>query len=46
MDSILVLIVLSLLAANLVAVILLLKKKQPEQVDNSQIVKDEVSSIK
>ena len=37
MDSILTLIIIGLLAANLVAVILLLKKKQPEQVDNSQI---------
>ena len=45
MDSILVLIVIVLLVANLVAVILLLKKKQPEQVDNSQIFKDEVSSL-
>ena len=46
MDSILVLIVIVLLVANLVAVILLLKKKQPEQVDNSQVFKDEVSSLK
>ena len=46
MDSILVLIVIGLLIANLVAVIYLLKKKQPEQVDNSQIFKDEVSSLK
>ena len=46
MDSILVLIVIVLLVANFVAVILLLKKKQPEQVDNSQIFKDEVSSLK
>ena len=46
MDSILVLIVIVLLIANLLAVILLLKKKQPEQVDNSQVFKDEVSSLK
>ena len=46
MDSILVLIVIVLLVANLVAIILLLKKKQPEQIDNSQIFKDEVSSLK
>jgi len=35
-----------LLIANLVAVILLFKRKQPDQVDNSQIFKDEVSSLK
>ena len=32
--------------ANLVAVILLLKRKQPDQVDNNKIFKDEVSSLK
>ena len=46
MDSILSLVIIALLAVNLVAVILLLKKKQPEQIDNSQIFKDEVSSLK
>ena len=46
MDSILILIVIGLLTANLVAVVLLLKRKQPDQVDNSQIFKDEVSSLK
>ncbi|MFL2852411.1 MAG: DNA recombination protein RmuC [Candidatus Pelagibacter sp.] len=46
MDSILILLVIGLLIANLVAVILLLKRKQPDQVDNSQIFKDEVSSLK
>ena len=46
MDSILILIVISLLIANLIAVILLFKRKQPDQVDNSQIFKDEVSSLK
>ena len=46
MDSILILIVIGLLIANLVAVILLLKRKQPDQVDNNQIFKDEVSSLK
>ena len=46
MDSILILIIIGLLIANLVAVILLFKRKQPDQVDNSQIFKDEVSSLK
>ncbi len=46
MDSILVIIVISLLIANLIAVILLLKRKQPDMADNSQIVKDEVNSLK
>ena len=46
MDSILTFIVIGLLIANLIAVILLFKRKQPDQVDNSQIFKDEVSSLK
>ena len=46
MDSMLIFIVIGLLIANLVAVILLFKRKQPDQVDNSQIFKDEVSSLK
>jgi len=46
MDSIHILLVIGLLIANLVVVILLLKRKQPDQVDNSQIFKDEVSSLK
>ncbi len=46
MDSILLFIVIGLLIANLVAVIILFKRKQPDQVDNSQIFKDEVSSLK
>ena len=46
MDSILVIIVIGLLIANLIAVILLLKRKQPDQADNSQILKDEVSSLR
>ena len=32
--------------ANLVAVILLFKRKQPEQIDSSQVFKDEVNSLK
>ena len=46
MDSILIIIVIGLLIANLVAVILLFKRKQPEQIDSSQIFKDEVNSLK
>jgi len=46
MDSTIILIILVLLIANLTAVILLLKRKQPEQIDNGQIFKDEVNSIK
>ncbi len=46
MDSILTLLIIGLLIGNFIAVILLLKRKQPDQVDNSQILKDEVSSLK
>jgi DNA recombination protein RmuC len=46
MDSIHILLIIGLLIANLVAVILLLKRKQPDQVDNRQIFKDEVNSLK
>ena len=46
MDSILITIVICLLIANLVAVIFLFKRKQPEQIDSSQIFKDEVNSLK
>ena len=46
MDSILIAIAITLLIGNLVAVILLFKRKQPEQIDNSQIFKDEVNSLK
>jgi len=46
MDSILGLLIICLLVANLIAVIFLLKRKQPDQIDNSQIFKDEVSSLK
>jgi DNA recombination protein RmuC len=35
-----------LLLANLIAVIFLIKRKQHDQIDNSQIFKDEVSSLK
>ena len=46
MDSILVIIITGLLIANLIAVTLLLKRKQSDQADNSQILKDEVSSLR
>jgi hypothetical protein len=46
MDSLIIIIVISLLIVNLIAVILLFKRKQPEQIDNSQIFKDEVNSLK
>ena len=37
MDSILIILIITLLIANLIAVILLFKRKQPEQIDNGQI---------
>ena len=46
MDSILVILIITLLVANLIAVILLFKRKQPEQIDSNQILKDEVNSLK
>src|SRR5210317_2657737 len=46
MDSMLLTLVIGLLVANLAAVIFLFRKKQPDQIDNSQIFKDEVSSLK
>ena len=46
MDSIVALLIICLLVANLIAVIFLIKRKQPDQIDNNQIFKDEVSSLK
>jgi DNA recombination protein RmuC len=46
MDSMLLMLAIGLLVVNLVAVIFLFRKKQPDQIDNSQIFKDEVSSLK
>jgi len=46
MDSILIIIFIGLLIANLIAVILLFKRKHPEQIDSSHIFKDEVNSLK
>ena len=46
MDSIVALLIVCLLLANLFAVIFLIKRKGPDQIDNSQILKDEVNSLK
>ena len=46
MDSIVALLIMSLLLANLIAVIFLIKRKQPDQIDNSQAFKDEVNSLR
>ena len=46
MDSIIIFIIIALLVANLIAVIFLLKKKQPEPINNEQILKDEVNSLR
>ena len=46
MDSIVALLIICLLVANLIAVMFLIKRKQPDQIDNNQIFKDEVSSLK
>ena len=46
MDSIVALLIICLLIATLIAVIFLIKRKQPDQIDNSQVFKDEVSSLK
>ena len=46
MDSIVALLIICFLVANLIAIIFLIKRKQPDQIDNSQILKDEVSSLK
>ncbi len=46
MDSILIFIFIALLIVNLGAVIFVLKRKQPEPVNNEQILKDEVNSLR
>lgn len=46
MDSILIFIVITLLIANLGAIIYLLKRKSPEPVNNEQIFKNEVNSLR
>ena len=37
MDSIVAILIICLLLINLIAVIFLIKRKQPDQIDNSQI---------
>ena len=46
MDSIVASLIICLLLVNLIAVIILIKRKQPDQFDNSQVFKDEVNSLK
>ena len=45
-DSIVSLVILLLLGVNLFVLIILLKRKQPEEKNNEQIFKDEVNSLK
>ena len=45
MDSIISLIIVLLLGANLAGLIILLKRKKPEQTNNEPIFKDEVNSL-
>ena len=45
MDSIVAILIICLLLINLIAVIFLIKRKQPDQIDNSQIFKDEVMTF-
>jgi len=46
MDSMLIFIVIALLIANLIMAIFLLKRKQIEPINNEQILKDEVNSLR
>ncbi|MDA9624108.1 DNA recombination protein RmuC [Pelagibacteraceae bacterium] len=46
MDSTIIFIIVALLIANLIAVLFLLKKKQPEPANNEQIIKDQVNSLR
>ncbi len=46
MDSIVALTIIGLLIANLIAIIFLIKRKLPDQIDNSQVLKDEVNSLR
>ena len=46
MDSIISLLIITLLIGNLILVAFLLKKKQPEQLNTEQILKNEVNSLK
>ena len=46
MDSVITSIIVTLLIINLAVVILLLKRKRPDQLGNEQVFKDEVNSLK
>ena len=46
MDSIVSLTILILLVVNLIGLIVLLKRKKPDEINNEQIFKDEVNSLK
>ena len=46
MESLLTILIIILLLANFLAIFFLIKRKQPEPVNNEQIFKDELSSLK
>ena len=46
MDSLLTILIIILLLANFLAIVFLIKRKQPDPVNNEQIFKDELSSLK
>ena len=46
MDSLLTILIIILLLANFFAILFLIKRKQPDPVNNEQIFKDELSSLK
>ena len=46
MDSLLTILIIILLLANFLAILFLIKRKQPDPVNNEQIFKDELSSLK
>ena len=46
MESLLTILIIILLLANFLAIVFLIKRKQPEPVNNEQIFKDELSSLK
>ena len=46
MESLLTILIIILLLSNLLAIVFLIKRKQPEPVNNEQIFKDELSSLK
>ena len=46
MESLLTILIIILLLGNFLAIVFLIKRKQPEPVNNEQIFKDELSSLK